>query len=57
MTNTYLQFDIIIEGDVSTSIKRRDQDFNDLYNYLFDKYPNVLVPFIDKNSDAKKFTD
>lgn len=30
MTNAYLQFDIIIEGDVSTMSTRRDQDFNDL---------------------------
>jgi hypothetical protein len=29
---------------------RRDQDFNDLQSYLVTKYPNVLVPNLDKNS-------
>lgn len=46
-----------IQGDVSSEVQRRDQDFSDLHKYLTSKYPNVLVPHIDKNQQAKKFSD
>jgi hypothetical protein len=40
----FLQFDVAVFGDITSSVQRRDQDFSDLNQYLTFKYPNVLVP-------------
>jgi hypothetical protein len=41
---------------VASEVTRKDQDFNDLHNYLQVKYPNVLVPWISECQQMKKYT-
>ena len=44
-------------GDVASQVHRKDQDFTDLHKYLTIKYPNVLIPHLDKNVQGKKFSE
>lgn len=53
----FLQFEVLIQGDVASQVHRKDQEFTDLHKYLTIKYPNALVPHVDKNMAAKKFTE
>lgn len=56
-TSHYLQFDVQIEGDVNLKkTSRKEQDFNDLHKFLSFKYPNVLIPHVDKPVQDKKFS-
>ena len=56
-SNQHLQFDIVLQGEVSSIIQRRDTDFNEIHKYLIIKYPNALVPFIDPSQSLKKNND
>ena len=47
--SNYLQFEILVHGDVQSSVQRKDQDFTDLHKHLTMKYPNALIPHIDNN--------
>ena len=38
-------------------VSRKDQDFNDIHEYLTVMYPNVLVPNVEKRQQQKKFSD
>ena len=51
LTTTYfLQFEILVQGEVTSQVTRKDQEFTDLHKYLTIKYPNTLVPHIDQNT-------
>ena len=56
-SSTFLSFEINVVGDITSQVIRKDQDLNFLHKYLTIKYPNALVPFIEKNQQMKKFTD
>ena len=48
LTTTYfLQFEILVQGDIASQVHRKDQDFTDLHKYLTLKYPNALIPHVD----------
>jgi len=49
MSSTYLQFDLTVLGEISSLVQRKDNEFNDIQKYLSLKYPNVVVPPLDKN--------
>ncbi len=57
MSSTFLQFEVTVEGEVGSIVQRKDNEFNDIQKYLSLKYPNVVVPPLDKNQVMKKFTD
>lgn len=46
-----------MSGDIVSQVIRKDHDFNFIHKYLVIKYPNVLVPCIEKSQQMKKFTD
>ena len=47
-SSTFLQFDIKVMGGVNSLVSRRDQDFNEVHEYLTVMYPNVLVASLPK---------
>lgn len=53
----FLQFEVLILGDVASQVHRKDQEFTDLHKYLTIKYPNAIIPHMDKNVQGKKFTE
>ena len=53
-TSHYLQYDITVSGDMRSAVSRRDHEFSDMHRYLTVKYPNVLVPCLEKNQIVKK---
>ena len=46
-TSTYLQYDILLGGDIKSQVSRKDQDFDEIYNWLKNTYPAVIVPYIE----------
>ena len=48
-SNTFLSFEVNVTGDIVSCVIRKDQDFNYIHKYLVIKYPNVLVPCIEKS--------
>ena len=57
MSSKFLQFDMSISGDISSLVQRKDQEFNDIQEYLSLKYPNVIVPPVEKPKELKRDTD
>lgn len=47
-TTEYLEFEVTISGDINYKTPRRDHDFQYLSQYLMTKYPNVLIPNLEK---------
>lgn len=47
-SSEHLHFDITLSGDVTGSVNRKDQDFNMIKDYLTIRYPNALIPDLDK---------
>lgn len=56
-SSEHLEFDINLSGDVKSTVNRRDQDFNQIKDYLTIRYPNALIPNLEKHQIKNKFTD
>lgn len=50
----YLQFEIMVQGDVISQVQRKDQEFTELHAYLSLRYPNALIPHLEKHVLAKQ---
>ena len=56
-SSTYLGFEVLISGDVSSQVVRKDQDFADLHSYLELLFPHVMVPPLPPPQVHKQITD
>ena len=44
-------------GGVNSLVSRKDQDFNEVHEYLSVMYPNALVANLPKRQQQKKFSE